>query len=290
MIALRDKGAQVAYILADDEGHGFAKPVNNLGMVAASEKFLAKYCGTAYQESMADDVAKRLKENTVDISTVVLAKKSSAPLLKSLPALSGDLAAGRYIYTGTLEVQGQKLPVTMNRTVVANGSNWDVTDSLAVAGQQITAVSSFVQGTLVGVRQTAFQGPMKSTINYMADSVTMVVDMSGKQTSKTIQSDGLIVNDGAGLDLILARFPLAAGYTTSFYIADGQSQKLKKMILTVGAGEMVGSANTSVVTVANDENAKDATVYYIDPAKKIAVKTEQIIPAMMNAKITMQLQ
>ncbi len=79
VIALRDKGAQVDYILADDEGHGFAKPVNNLGMVAASEKFLAKYCGTRYQESMADDVAKRLKENTVDISKVVLVKKSTVP-------------------------------------------------------------------------------------------------------------------------------------------------------------------------------------------------------------------
>ena len=290
VIALRDKGAQVAYILADDEGHGFAKPVNNLGMIAASEKFLAKYCGTAYQESMADDVAKRLKENTVDISTVMLAKKSTAPLLKSLPPLSGDLAAGHYIYTGTLEVQGQKLPVTMTRSVVADGPNWIITDSVAVAGQQITAISSFVQGSLVGVRQTAFQGPMKSTINYMPDSVAMVVDMSGKQTSKTIQSDGLIVNDGAGMDLILARFPLATGYTTSFYIADGQSLKLKKMILTVGASEMIGSANTTVVTVASDENAKDATVYYINPDKKIAVKTEQIVPAMMNAKITMLLQ
>ncbi|HRN49312.1 MAG TPA: S9 family peptidase [Niabella sp.] len=37
VIALRDLKRDVQYILADDEGHGFAKPVNNMAMVAASE-------------------------------------------------------------------------------------------------------------------------------------------------------------------------------------------------------------------------------------------------------------
>lgn len=290
VIALRDKGAQVDYILADDEGHGFAKPVNNLGMVAASEKFLAKYCGTRYQESMADDVAKRLKENTVDISKVVLVKKSTVPLLKVQPAPSGDLAAGRYTYTGDLQVQGQKLPVTMSRTVVQSGANWNVSDSVTVMGQQFYATSSFVQGSLAGVKQYAVQGPVKTTVDYHTDSVLISVDMSGKITSKTLQPDGLCLNDGAGEDMILARFPLATGYTTAFYVADGQTQKLKKMILTVTGNEMTGSVNTTVVKLVNDENDKDVTIYYIDPAKKIALKTEQIIPAMMNAKITMLLQ
>ena len=291
VIALRDKGAQVDYILADDEGHGFAKPVNNLGMVAASEKFLAKYCGTRYQESMADDVAKRLKENTVDISKVVLVKKSDVPLLKAQPALSGDLAAGKYNYTGDLQVQGQKLPVTMTRTVFQSGTNWNISDSVTVMGQAFTAMSSFaVRGSLTGIKQMAVQGPVKTTIDYHPDSVIVSVDMSGKLTNKTLQPDGFCLNDGAGEDLILARFPLTAGYTTAFYVADGQTQKLKKIILTVTGNEMIGSVNTTVVKLVNDENDKDVTVYYIDPTKKMALKTEQVIPAMMNAKITMILQ
>ena len=290
VIALRDKGAQVDYILADDEGHGFAKPVNNLGMVAASEKFLAKYCGTRYQESMTDDVAKRLKENTVDISKVVLVKKSTVPLLKTLPAPSGDLAAARYTYTGELQVQGQKLPVTMSRTVALSSTTWNISDSVTVMGQQFDAMSSFVQGSLAAVKQVSVQGPVKTIIDYHPDSVTVTVDMSGKTTSKTLLTDGLCFNDGAGEDMILARFPLAAGYTTAFYVADGQTQKLKKMILTVTGNEMIGSVNTTVVKLVNDENEKEVITYYIDPAKKIALKTEQVIPAMMNAKLTMLLQ
>jgi hypothetical protein len=53
---------------------------------------------------------------------------------------------------------------------------------------------------------------------------------------------------------------------------------------------MIGSVNTTVVKLINDENDKEVTIYNIDPAKKIALKTEQVIPAMMNAKLTMILQ
>src|SRR5204862_5556060 len=52
VIALRDRGYPVEYLLADDEGHGFQRPVNNMAMFAEGEKFLAKYLGGRYQESM----------------------------------------------------------------------------------------------------------------------------------------------------------------------------------------------------------------------------------------------
>lgn len=78
VIALRDRKYPVQYLLADDEGHGFARPVNNMAMFAASEKFLAQYLGGRYQESMTPEVSKRLGEMTVDVSTVTLAKPSAS--------------------------------------------------------------------------------------------------------------------------------------------------------------------------------------------------------------------
>ena len=56
VIALRDRGFPVEYIVAPDEGHGFARPVNNMAMFASAEKFLAKYLGGRYQESMTPEV------------------------------------------------------------------------------------------------------------------------------------------------------------------------------------------------------------------------------------------
>jgi dipeptidyl aminopeptidase/acylaminoacyl peptidase len=75
VVALRDKGKQVSYLLADDEGHGFRKPVNNMAMFAETEKFLAGILGGKYQQDMPENVAKRLKEITVDISKVTYEPK-----------------------------------------------------------------------------------------------------------------------------------------------------------------------------------------------------------------------
>jgi dipeptidyl aminopeptidase/acylaminoacyl peptidase len=69
-VALREKGKKVTYLLADDEGHGFRKPINNMAMFAETEKFLASILGGQYQKELPENVAKRLSEMTVDISKV----------------------------------------------------------------------------------------------------------------------------------------------------------------------------------------------------------------------------
>src|SRR5207237_7893484 len=62
VIALRDRGFAVEYLLAPDEGHGFARPVNNSAMYMAAEKFLAKHLDGRYQQGGTPEVTKRLAE------------------------------------------------------------------------------------------------------------------------------------------------------------------------------------------------------------------------------------
>jgi len=78
VVALRDRGFTVEYLVAPDEGHGFARPVNNMAMIAAAEKFLAAHIDGRYQDGATPEVAARLKEITVDPKSVVLAKKGDA--------------------------------------------------------------------------------------------------------------------------------------------------------------------------------------------------------------------
>jgi dipeptidyl aminopeptidase/acylaminoacyl peptidase len=68
--AVRDNGKPVEYIVAPDEGHGFARPINNLALVTAMEEFFAKYLGGRYQQDVSPDIAAKLKEITVDPKTV----------------------------------------------------------------------------------------------------------------------------------------------------------------------------------------------------------------------------
>ena len=68
--AVRDNGRPVQYLVAPDEGHGFARPINNLAMVTEMEEFYARYLGGRHQTDVPPDVAARLAELTVDPKTV----------------------------------------------------------------------------------------------------------------------------------------------------------------------------------------------------------------------------
>ena len=70
--ALRDKGKDVSYIVAEDEGHGFRAPNNRKALAVAMEKFLSEQLGGRYQEDVRPETAERLAEITVDVSTVEL--------------------------------------------------------------------------------------------------------------------------------------------------------------------------------------------------------------------------
>jgi dienelactone hydrolase len=83
--AVRDNGKPVEYLVAPDEGHGFARPINNLAMVTAMEAFFAQYLGGRYQKDVPADVAAKLKDITVDPKTV-----SGAVSLKGALAPQGN--------------------------------------------------------------------------------------------------------------------------------------------------------------------------------------------------------
>ncbi len=68
--AVRDNGKPVEYLVAADEGHGFARPINNLAMVTEMEAFLAKYLNGRYQAEAPADVEAKLKEMEIDPKTV----------------------------------------------------------------------------------------------------------------------------------------------------------------------------------------------------------------------------
>ena len=110
VIALRDRNYPVQYLLADDEGHGFQRPVNNMAMFAAGEKFLAKYIGGRYQESMTPEVTKRLSEITIDPKTVVISKPVD------MSAVPGADISGKWIMVADAKGQQIDIDVTIKQS------------------------------------------------------------------------------------------------------------------------------------------------------------------------------
>jgi hypothetical protein len=83
---VRDNGKPIEYLVAPDEGHGFARPINNLAMVTAMEAFFAQYLSGRAQKDVPADVEAKLKEITVDPKTV-----SGAVTLKGGSAARGEV-------------------------------------------------------------------------------------------------------------------------------------------------------------------------------------------------------
>jgi dipeptidyl aminopeptidase/acylaminoacyl peptidase len=82
VVAVRDNGKPIKYLVAPDEGHGFARPINNLASITATEEFFSQYLGGRNQKEVPPDVAAKLAEITVDPATVsgdITLKGEAAP-------------------------------------------------------------------------------------------------------------------------------------------------------------------------------------------------------------------
>ena len=70
VVALRQKGKPVEYVVAPDEGHGFRAPNNRKALAVAMERFLAKHLNGRVQEDVLPETQARLAEITVDVTKV----------------------------------------------------------------------------------------------------------------------------------------------------------------------------------------------------------------------------
>ncbi|MCX6137296.1 MAG: prolyl oligopeptidase family serine peptidase [Ignavibacteriales bacterium] len=75
VVALRDLGRPVEYMVAPDEEHGFAGKENKLAMYAAMEQFFAKYLKGREQKDIRPAIRKKLEAITVDINSVTMPKR-----------------------------------------------------------------------------------------------------------------------------------------------------------------------------------------------------------------------
>lgn len=75
VIVLRDRGYPVPYLCVPEEGHGFARPGNNMALMAAIEAILATPLGGRFQVGLSPEVGRRPKDIPVDSERAALARK-----------------------------------------------------------------------------------------------------------------------------------------------------------------------------------------------------------------------
>lgn len=281
VVALRDKGKKVSYLLADDEGHGFRKPINNMAMFAETERFLAGILGGQYQDGMPQDVAERLSQLRVDVSKVTYEAKKDIKIVKEMPAISNSLKPQVINYDFKIEIQGQAIPMTMTRTISQKASNWIVKDVASGMIGEMSDEAEFSPSLSITNRNVSQMG-QSVTMAFLKDKMSM--DMQGKKTD--IPFTGGYLSDGAGMDMLIAGLPLKKDYSLAFEMPDMMSGKAKQVTLKVLGNEMINNTDCFKCEIVSNDNANDITTLWINPTSKMAERIIQVLPALGNAKIT----
>ncbi|HXG65666.1 MAG TPA: alpha/beta fold hydrolase [Blastocatellia bacterium] len=292
VVALRERGFPVEYLVAPDEGHGFARPVNNMAMFALAEKFLAKHLNGRYQESMTPEVAQRLKEITVDVKTVELPKKVDAASVGA-PKPAVDLQPGTTSYKAGIEVGGQKIPLDVVAEVKEENGAWVVTESAKTPMGDISDTVVLEKGSLLLRKRSIKQGPVAIDFEVKDNKASGTMAMSGQSRPIAADLGGALFADGAGAHQVMASLPLADGYTTTFRNFDVQTQKVKLMQLKVVGTESVtvpaGSFEAYKLEITSAEGEAGKTIVWVAKDSRKVVKVNATLPQMNGATLTSEL-
>ena len=291
VIALRDRGFPVEYMVAPDEGHGFARPVNNMAMFAIAEKFLAKHLGGRYQESMTSEVSQRLNEIMVDVKSVTIPKMVTASAEAPKPAV--DLRPGTYNYKASIAIQGQEIPLTLKTDIKEENGSWTVHETAQTPHGEIIDSSTIEKGSLLLKRRYIKQGPMTIEMNVAPDKLSGSTTMNGQSKPIDVDPGGALFADGAGTFEVIASLPLADGYSLSYRNFDVQKQKPQIKQLKVLGSESVtvpaGTFDAYKVEIFAADNEADKQTVWIDKGSRKVLKISAVLPSLNGAVLTSEL-
>jgi dipeptidyl aminopeptidase/acylaminoacyl peptidase len=283
VIALRDKGQPVEYLLADDEGHGFSKPINSMAMYAEVEQFLEKHLGGRAQKFMPEDVSKRLKELKVDINTVKYEAPKIVATDKSWNNIHNTIVTGTTNYTVELALGGQKIPMSMTRIISKTNNQYTINE--AYSG----AMGNIIDEVILDEKLQ----PIQRKMDQMGQSIQLAIDPNKivyTQNDKTenVPLNGIFIVDGPGTDIILGNMDLKKDVQLIYETLDFTSMKLKQNELIYLGEEMVNQVKCIKVKTVNLQNPNDYSTYWINPKTHVAEKMQTIITAANNAVMTIQ--
>lgn len=292
VIALRDRGFPVEYLVAPDEGHGFARPVNQMAMIAAAEKFMAKYLGGRFQEDATPEVAARLKEITVDVKTVVMPKKVEAASV-GVPTPAMDLQPGTATYQGKIEMGGQTIAFSSTITIKEENDAWTVSELTKLPMGDVSDTTMLEKGKMVVTKRSIKQGPLAIDLTFKDNKASGTMSIAGQSRPISVDLGGALFADGAGAHAVLATLPLAEGYTTTFRNFDVQRQRVRlRQVKVVGAEKLTVPAGTYEafkLEVTSAEGDADKTTIWVAKDSRRVVKVAASLPQMGGAVLTSEL-
>jgi dipeptidyl aminopeptidase/acylaminoacyl peptidase len=295
---LRELKRPVEYILAPDEGHGFAGKTNRMAMVAKIDKFLSKFLGGRSQDTYSPDVLTKLIEITVDVNSVKMPENVIIPKSddkgSSLDINFAGYKETKLNYDVKISVQGRDFNINGSREFKTDGDKIVITDEAKTQMGNSTDVSTIDSKTLLPISRVSTQGGKDVLkLNFTKEKVTGKIE--GPFNSMDIDKplDGTVYSDGSNFDLIIMLLNYKDGFKTFLRSFDYMTQEIKNLSVEVSGKENIsikaGKFDCYKIIITNTDGEKDFYWVSIEKNPKI-LKSETGLPSMMGGgKITSEL-
>ncbi|MER3523462.1 MAG: peptidase S9 [Ignavibacteria bacterium] len=284
--ALRDLGRQVEYIVAPDEGHGFAGKENRLAMTVAMENFFAKHLGGRRQEDVREDIREKLEAITVDVKTVTMPKRESVSLDETMPAFDGArVTPQEREYTIAMTMMGKEVRMNQKRSIRKD----------RVEGKEIVRVVDEVTGMMAGsdtldldaatvlpMRRSATQGSGRLLFTFKPEGVEGKLVMGAQTLPVSAKLSAPVLAEGSNVELAVCTLPLTLGYNATLEQFDVMGAKAQKLHLDVVGEERVALAGTAFdafkVTLKPIDDEAGGQTLWITKQDRVLIKAELKLP------------
>ena len=292
VIALRDRNFPVEYIVAPDEGHGFARPVNSMALYAAAEKFLAKYLGARYQEGGSPEVMKRLKEITVDPATVVMPELMKPTAGEPKP--TAGLPIGVYKYKVNVQAGANPIEISITTSIQETANNWTATEKTKMLAGDVSDTATYNKKSLMLITRSIQQEPVSIDLAFRENRVKGKIVINGQEKPFDIDVGGPLFGDGPASAFAIGALPLAEGYSVNVRSFDIQTQKVKVSQVKVAGIEKVtvpaGSFEAFRIESVPVDGGSDSGTVWVDRDSRKTVKIVATLSQMGGAKLTAELE
>ncbi len=248
--ALYQKNLPVEYLLAPDEGHGFRQYTNRMAMIVAVENFLARHLGGRLQPEVREEIAKRLREITIDPATVKPPQEATSPLPEALrltPVLKAPFKS-RWLFN---------IQMTTNQATAQAYHHWEQTSD---GWRFVEEVQSTV--ARLKTQDTVLLSPNGELRRYHRTQAGVTIDLKitpdrlltgtlsamgqNLPVKMSIPPDVTVYPLGSTLIYYLGSLPLSEGYKTEIPIFSFQKQEFVPAQIEVLQAETITVAGQNI--------------------------------------------
>jgi dipeptidyl aminopeptidase/acylaminoacyl peptidase len=285
VVALRDRGFPVEYLNAPDEGHGFARPENNMAFVAAKERFLARHIGGRYQADMPEHIAQRLEEITVDVNTVTLPEELTMEERTMQLRPVRALPEGSFEYAISMSIMGQEMQMNQGVTIKREGDKVIISETIQTPMGEAVDRMELDAASLQPKMRSVKQGATEVNIGFSPEKAEGSIVAGGQTIPVNISLETALFAEGPGAAFVLGTLPLAEGYRVVYSNTDMNSMSVKAYRLISGKDKLENGRETWKLETAPADGSPGGGTIWIDAESFIPLRFEQTLPEAGGARM-----